>query len=66
MIKQYFVVGNYIAQIPKDKNISEFILAQLEADLKGTSANSLKTFLDSFFSVIEGEEVEVDMDDDDD
>jgi hypothetical protein len=65
MIKQYFVVGNYIAQIPKDKNISEFILAQLEADLKGTSANSLKTFLDSFFSVIEGEEVEVDMDDED-
>jgi len=65
MIKQYFVVGNYIAQIPKDKDISEFILAQLEADLKGTSANSLKTFLDSFFSVIEGEEVEVDMDDED-
>lgn len=65
MIKQYFVVGNYIAQIPKDKNISEFILAQLEADLKGTSANGLKTFLDSFFSVIEGDEVDVDMEDED-
>lgn len=63
MIKQYFVVGNYIAQIPKDKNFSEFILAQLEADLKGVSVNQLKNFLDGFFSVIEGDEVEMEEDD---
>lgn len=65
MIKQYFVVGNYIAQIPKDKDINDFILAQLEADLKEISPNNLKSFLASFFSVLEGDEVDVDMEDED-
>jgi hypothetical protein len=62
MLKEYFVVGRYIAQIPKDKNITEFILNEVESELREISPNQLKNYLNGLFSVIEGEEIEIDED----
>ena len=62
MLKEYFVVGRYIAQIPKDKNITEFILNEVESELREISPNQLKGYLNGLFSVIEGEEIEIDED----
>lgn len=60
MLKEYYVVGRFIAQIPKDKDITEFILAEVESELQGISPNQLKGYLSGLFSVIEGEEVDID------
>jgi hypothetical protein len=62
MLKEYFVVGRYIAQIPKDKNITEFILNEVESELREISPNQLKGYLNGLFSVIEGEEIDIDED----
>jgi hypothetical protein len=62
MLKEYYVVGRYIAQIPKDKDIAEFILAEMEAELGNVTPNQLKSYLNGLFTVIEGEEIEVDED----
>lgn len=58
MLKEYFVVGRYIAQIPKDKDITKFILAEVESELKEINPNQLKDYLNGLFSVIEGEVIE--------
>ena len=63
MLKEYFVVGRYIAQIPKDKNIAEFILAEMESELGNVAPNQMKNYLNGLFTVLEGEEIEVDEDD---
>jgi hypothetical protein len=65
MLKEYFVVGRYIAQIPKDKNIAEFILAEMESELGNVAPNQMKNYLNGLFTVLEGEEIEVDEDDED-
>lgn len=62
MIKEYLVVGRYIAQIPESKDITEFILTQLEVDLTDIKPEDIKGFINSFFSVVEGDVVEVDDD----
>ena len=63
MLKEYFVVGRYIAQIPKDKDIAEFILAEMESELGNVAPNHMKGYLNGLFTVLEGEEIEVDEDD---
>jgi len=64
MLKEYFIVGRYIANIPASKDISSFILAQVEEDLKGISPNALKGYLDGLFNVIEGEEIDIEDEED--
>lgn len=59
MLKEYFIVGRYIANIPASKDINSFILAQVEEDLKNISPNALKAYLDGLFNVIEGEEIDI-------
>lgn len=66
MLKEYFVVGRYIAQIPKDKDIAEFILAEMESELGNVAPNQMKNYLNGLFTVLEGEEIEVDEDDEND
>jgi hypothetical protein len=63
-MREYYVVGRYIASIPKGKDISEFILNEVEAEMKGVSPNQLKGYLHNLFSVIEGEEIDIDEEDD--
>lgn len=62
MLKEYFVVGRYIAQIPKDKDIAEFILAEMESELGNVAPNQMKNYLNGLFTVLEGEEIEIDED----
>jgi hypothetical protein len=64
MLKEYFIVGRYIANIPASKDINSFILAQVEEDLKGISPNGLKGYLDGLFNVIEGEEIDIEDEED--
>jgi hypothetical protein len=64
MLREYFVVGRYIAQIPKDKNITEFILNEVESELREISPNQLKGYLNGLFSVIEGEEIDIEDEED--
>lgn len=66
MLKEYFVVGRYIAQIPKDKDIAEFILAEMESELGNVAPNQMKNYLNGLFTVLEGEEIEVDEDEEND
>jgi hypothetical protein len=60
MLKEYYVVGRYIAQIPESKDMTEFIINQIESELRGISPNQLKGYLNGLFSVIEGEVIEDD------
>ena len=60
MLKEYYVVGRYIAQIPESKDMTEFIITQIESELRGISPNQLKGYLNGLFSVIEGEVIEDD------
>ena len=60
MLKEYYVVGRYIAQIPESKDMTEFIITQIESELREISPNQLKGYLNGLFSVIEGEVIEDD------
>jgi hypothetical protein len=60
MLKEYYVVGRYLAQIPESKDMTEFIITQIESELRGISPNQLKGYLNGLFSVIEGEVIEDD------
>lgn len=62
MLREYYVVGRYIASIPESKDISEYILAEMERELGNVSPNQLKAYLNGLFSVIQGEEIEIEED----
>jgi hypothetical protein len=64
MIKEYFVVANYVASIPADKDIQEFILSEIERELRNIEPDNLKAYLHGLFSVVEGDEISLeDMED---
>lgn len=63
MFREYFVVARYIANIPEGADIDKFVLDQVSEDLVSSMKNSednLKSFLDATFSVLPGEEVDID------
>lgn len=62
MLKEYFVVGRYLANIPESKDMTEFILKEVQSELSAISPNQLSGYLKGLFAVIEGEEVELDED----
>ena len=62
MLKEYFVVGRYLANIPESKDMTEFILKEVQSELSEISPNQLGNYLKGLFAVIEGEEVELDED----
>lgn len=63
MFKEYFVVARYVAAIPKSKDMTEFILDEVQQEISGIAPNQMKKYLHGLFSVIEGDEVEVDEED---
>jgi hypothetical protein len=60
MLKEYYVVSRYIASIPEGQDMTEFILSQVELDLSGVKPGDWGSYLNNAFSVLEGEEVEID------
>jgi hypothetical protein len=58
MLKEYFVVARYVAQIPEGKDYSESVIKELVNDLRSYHNNDYK-LIDSLFSVVEGEEVDM-------
>lgn len=66
MLREYFVVGRYLANIPKNKDINDFILAELESEMRNISPNQLRGYLHGLFSVLEGEEIDNEEEDDTD
>jgi hypothetical protein len=62
MLKEYYVVSRYIASIPEGKDMTNFILSQVEEELSGITPGDWKSYLKHNFSVIEGDEVEIDED----
>lgn len=63
MLREYYVVGRYIAQVPASKDMTEFILAEVESELKEIDPKQLKNYLNGLFAVIEGEVIDVDEED---
>jgi hypothetical protein len=63
MFKEYYVVARYVAAIPKGKDMTEFILAEVEKEISDVSPRGMKDYLSGLFSVIEGEEVDMDNED---
>ena len=67
MIREYFVIARYVGSVPTNKNYSEVILQEVANDLRGLLDENLETFLEATFSVLEGDEVDIEeMDEDND
>lgn len=64
MLKEYYVVSRYIASIPRGQDMTEFILSQVESDLSIIKPENWKNYLNNTFSVIEGEEIDEEWDED--
>lgn len=63
MFREYFVVARYIANIPEGTDIEKFVLDQVSEDVVSSMKNSednFKFFLYDTFTVLPGEEVDID------
>lgn len=66
MFKEYFVVARFVAAIPKGKDMTEFILHEVEQEISDVSSRGMKDYLHGLFSVIEGQEVNIDDEEEND
>jgi hypothetical protein len=66
MLKEYYVVSKYIASIAEGQDMTNFILSHVEEELSGITPGNWKSYLKHNFSVIEGDEVEIDGDEEED
>lgn len=66
MFKEYFVVAKYIASIPPGKDATEFILNEMEQEISDVSSRGMKDYLHGLFSIIEGEEVNLEQEEEND
>lgn len=64
MFKEYYVVARYIASIPEGKDITSFVLDEVERDIRAVKPENMALFLNNTFSVIEGQEIDIDSEED--
>lgn len=64
MFKEYYVVARYVAAIPSNKDVTEFILAEVEKEFSEVSPKKMNEYLKGLFTVIEGEEIDMENEDD--
>ena len=65
MFKEYFVVARYVASIPSTKDMTDFVLDEVVRDMSSISPNQIESFIKTNFSVLEGNEINMeDIDND--
>lgn len=66
MFRQYLVVSSFVASVPSHKDKDDFILSAMAEELSNLKGDQIKQHLMNTFNVIEGEEVEIEEEEEND